>query len=222
MPFGQTYFIAKISVFLSNYNILSMKKKVVAMFLVILLLYGEKSFSQENRYIQISATDTLELKPLKFTYQINVQNSSLPNIDQSISRKINSDTTQPNQFRRNLNTVSVKQILEILETNHFHYSIYEENNFSITTYNRNNDSTLIVTMNSENELKQLYHLLITLPNINSHISNIEYEHVSDNQSDIFNRLYLRAKKQAETIALVSSNSLGQLISVEEEKNMIGD
>ena len=198
-----------------------MKFKIVLLSAFLSIASKQNLFSQENRFIEITAIDTIELKPLKFYYQINVQNTSqYNNIDVVMPRGV--DSSFLNQAKRKRNNTSAKQIIDVLESNNIHYLISEENTYSINSYNKNNDSTIIATLSSEDELKKIYHLLTSIQNINSHISKIEYESMALYQSTLYSRLYAKAKKEASSIAEISGSSLGQIISIDEGKNLITD
>jgi hypothetical protein len=184
-----------------------------------------KTFSQENRFIEISAIDTIQLKPLRFYYEISVQNNYSFNSSMISSNmtKISGDTGNDNSFKRKKAAGAyAKQIMDLLEANKYSYKLDEESNYTINAFNRSSDSTILVTLSSEAELKNLYHLLLPLQNISSHISRIEYESAAPYWAGLYSRLFLKAKMEASTIASFSGSSIGQLISIEEERNLFTD
>jgi hypothetical protein len=207
-----------------------MKLKHLFLALIIFITSETKIFSQESRFIEISAVDTIELKPLQFVYQINIQNNTSQfESDNTILRKVNSDTNLITQPSHKQNKSIVKQVINILEANQFHYTISDENNYAINGYNnmlvngdKVNDTTILVSMNTESDLKKLYRLLVPIQNISSRIDHIEYESISFYQNDSYARLYLKAKTDAAFLAAISGNSIGQIISVDEDKNPLTD
>ena len=203
---------------------LSMKSKHFLLLSIIFLFQVKKTFSQDLRFIEISSVDTIELKPVQFIYQISLQNSVLDFGDfaTTMSGKMNSDRDLSAQTKlKPKNNVSYKQVINTLDSTRFVYTISEGNNYSINT-NKSNDSIVLVTINSEADLKKIYHLFNTVDNMTSHISHIEYESISSHKNDVYAKLYLKAKTDAMLIANLSGNSIGQLISVDEEKNFITD
>ena len=115
---------------------------------------------------------------------------------------------------------TVTQLMNLLNKGNYHYTIGEESNYATYGYGNNNDSSILITVSSGDEVKKLFHLLKTLPDVSGSISHIEYETAPAEQNTLYKSLYEKAKASATLIAKASGDTLGQLISVEEDKNLV--
>jgi hypothetical protein len=172
-----------------------------------------RGYSQENRFIEIKVTDTVELKPQKIYYEIKVQKSETDL----------EDTSAGVSSRRKKANTNTKQIINLLQNSKTSYRLIEGEYYTITPMPyQNNDSTVLAILNSESELKNLYHTLLSFQDIYTHITGIEHETPASNDSVIYTRLYAQAKKAASSIANALGNSLGSLISIEEDKSSLDE
>jgi hypothetical protein len=134
--------------------------------------------------------------------------------------RMNTDSAIMGMPKPKKNKTSVAQVLDVLNTGKYHYTVGEESGYAIYNYSNNRDSTISVTVASEDALKQLYHLLKKFTDITGTIYHIEYEDIPAGQNAWYNKLYAKAKADATVMAQASGNTLGELVSVEEDKNLL--
>ena len=188
--------------------------------LFILSFFTEKVLAQQ-RFIEVSAADTIVLKPVKFTCRVSLNSTSNYGYDYNPSMRMDTgSTTVMGMSKPEKNKTSVTQVMNLLKNAGYHYTVGEESNYATYGYNNNNDSNILVTVLSADEVKKLFHLLKTLSDVSSSISHIDYETAPAAQNTWYKSLYEKAKASATLLAQASGNTLGQLISVEEDKNLV--
>ena len=187
-----------------------MKTNIKLFMAIILFILTKPSFSQDNKFIEISASDTIELKPVAFTYQIGFKQK----IDyMGYSASLSGSDTIPSP--------PIIVIVNLLKTNKFIYEISNQNDYTITN-SSSIDTIILVTLNSEKELKRLTKALISFKGISGKIKETKYESLSLYNKELFKSLYSRALSDATIIANASGNSVGKLISVGEIKESSTD
>jgi hypothetical protein len=77
------------------------------------------------------------------------------------------------------------------------------------------DSAISIQLTSEAELERLYSVLKKIPGITGRVSNAKFESIDAYKSAAFQRLYERARYDAQLLAGISDGSIGKLISVQE-------
>ncbi|HEV8270299.1 MAG TPA: hypothetical protein VGQ04_03280 [Chitinophagaceae bacterium] len=159
--------------------------------------------AQTNKFIEIAAADTIQLKPVEFVYQIATGNEM-----SFMQMKADKQEKDPE--------ISIAVIKKILDKNNFVYEVKGKQNFRITP-DKTSDSSIYVFLKSDAELKRLYKLLLTVKGISGNISDIKYESISPYKPEIYQRLYKQALADATILATISGNGVGQLISVQEPK-----
>jgi hypothetical protein len=159
--------------------------------------------AQTNKFIEIAATDTIQLKPVEFVYQIATGNEM-----SFMQMKADKQEKDPE--------ISIATIKKILDKNNFVYEVKGKQNFRITP-DKTSDSSIYVFLKSDAELKRLYKLLLTVKGISGNISDIKYESISPYKPEIYQKLYKQAFEDATILATISGNGVGQLISVQEPK-----
>lgn len=170
------------------------------------VLFFIVSFSlnaQTNRFIEVAAIDTIELKPVEFTYQITVGYSS--------PFPMNMRTEKDPDHEPEITIAAIKKVLD---RSGFAYEVKNQGNYSVSPH-KTPDSAIFLHLKSESELTRLYKLLLSVKGISGKISDAKYESVSPVKTDTYQRLYSKALADATTIAKISGNSIGKLISVAE-------
>jgi len=177
--------------------------KTKAAITVLLFLMGSVYVNAQNnnKFIEIMATDSIELKPVAFVYQV----SSGPDLSMF---PVKMDKTDNEPY------VSLSTIKKVLDKNNFTYEAKGKENYTIGG-DKTPDSVLLITLNSDTELKRLYKALVNVKSISGKISDVKFESISAYKPDMYQRLYTKALTDATTLAKVSGNSVGQLISVQE-------
>jgi len=157
--------------------------------------------AQTNKFIEITATDTVELKPVEFTYQI------VPGYEASFMQmKMEKENKDPE--------ISIAAIKKILDKNNFAYEVKGKQDFKITM-EKNSDSSIYVYLKTDSELKRLHKILLTIKGISGKISDVKYESISPYKAGIYQRMYTQALADATILSKISGNVVGQLISVQE-------
>ncbi len=192
--------------------------KLSAITILFLLLLCASNAEAQQHYIEVRAEDTIELAPIKFIYQVNVNSNGflnfnspfLPNpaLDSALSRNLS-------RFQKN--SATREEVLGLLKNNNFSYTTEDIGSYSISGYAAGKDSSILVTVSSASELGKLYHLLVTLPGITGSIYHIDYDSSALQTDNWPKSLYERAIASATKIARASGNTLGQLISVDEDR-----
>lgn len=74
-----------------------------------------------------------------------------------------------------------------------------------------------MSLNSVAELEKLYNSLLSLKGITGNITDIRFEDPEKYKNTLYKKLYDKAHEQATLLASFSKNTLGGLMSIEEEK-----
>jgi len=157
--------------------------------------------AQTNKFIEITATDTVELKPVEFTYQI------VPGYEPSFMQmKVEKEGKDPE--------ISIAAIKKILDKNNFVYEVKGKLDFKITP-EKNNDSSIYVYLKTDSEVKRLHKILLTIKGISGRISDVKYESILPYKAGIYQRMYAQALADANILSKISGDVVGQLISVQE-------
>jgi hypothetical protein len=187
-----------------------MKTKLAILLISMLLVLPKLSISQDNKFIEISASDTVELKPLSYTYEISFKaQGDFMGIKFPMS---GSDTVKP---------PSSAMLMKALKANNFTYELSNENDYTISN-TVSNDTSLIIKLASESELKRLVKTMMPYKGISGKIKDTKYEAFPLSHDAVYKALYTRALSDATTIAKMSGNTVGKLISVEEPKDSFFD
>jgi len=178
--------------------------------------------SAQQRFIELSVTDTLESKPVQFTYQV----SMAPQADSYeapafTSMYRDSSAMLPVRQQAKKPKASFADITKLLNANNYRYTFVDapDNNgvgYNINPYNNFNnsgDSAIQIIVTKEEDIKKIYSLVKGLRGITANIKDIQYEPMPVSDNTRYIRLYTKAKAQATLMALASGNTLGQLISV---------
>jgi len=173
------------------------------------LLLSILSHAQDLRFIEITVSDTVTVKPAQFIYQITTGQKWTEYMGVQMPKENDeSETNEP--------AVELAVITTILDKEKFTYTISNENKYSVTSYESKPEITVV--LNGEAELKKLVELLKLHKGINGKIKDIIYEPSSEQQDSAYRELYTKALKQARLMAKISGNSIGKLISISDVRN----
>lgn len=167
------------------------------------------SFAQESRFVEVTISDTVTLKSIRYIYQIDIGQQM-----EFMGMKIPQDNN--NQDKP---TTSISEVTTAIKRGKFRYSLSTEKNYSISTPSA--QPSILVDVDSENELKSLIDLLKQQPGISGKIKEVVYEPISKYQDEVFKNLYKKAITQATLMANISGNSIGRLLSVSDAKSDTG-
>jgi hypothetical protein len=175
-----------------------------------LILISLVSFAQESRFIELTVSDTVVLKSIGYTYQIDIGQQF-----EFMGLKIpqdNNDQDKP--------TTSITEVTDLLKKGNFPYSLSSEKNYSLS--GSSTQPSILIDVTTENELKSLTDLLKQQPGISGKIKEVKYESMSKYHDQIYNNLYVKALRQATLLANISGNSIGALLSISEAKSSTND
>ncbi len=173
--------------------------------LLVLLTSSAYSFGQEAKTLEIVGSDTIELKPLEFIYQVSAGEQY--NLSAFVGSQKGKDT---------LPSTTSDEIRTFLEKNKFIFEESQEFGYTLNK-NRSNEPVFLVKLNSITELKRLFESIKGLKGISGSIKEIKYEDPSIYKTEIYKHLYSSAVADANLIAGIAGKSLGQIISIEEIK-----
>ena len=180
-----------------------MKHKTITTAIILFLSF--QLHAQITKFIEVMVSDTISLKPVEFTYQVS------SGVDAGFfGMKTEKEDTDP--------IISINTIKKILDKNNFRYHVELKQNYNISTV-KPVDSAIFITITSDTSLKRLYKLLLTIKGISGKISNVKYESDAPYKADMYKRLYSQAYTDAMMLGKVSGHSVGELISVEEPKEI---
>jgi len=187
-----------------------MKTKFKLFIISAFIFLANPMFSQDSKFIEVASSDTIELKPISFVYQVSFE-AKYEVMGYSFPIK-GADSIPPPPL------ATVKKVLTI---NKFNYEISDQSDYTISK-DHSNDTTILITLKTESDLRNLVKILLPYKGINGKIKDIKYESISPFNNELYKTLYLRALDDATIIAKTSGNTLGKLISAEEVKDSYAD
>jgi len=170
-------------------------------FLILFLLLSISLFAQEQHYIQIVVSDTVTLKPIKFTYKITAENQYNYTYGKDTSKSVK---------------INLQDIYDKLGKENFSERTFF-NGYSVLSYGKDNEA-ILVTVSSRSELERLYEFVKDIKGASGKISNIEFEAPDQYIDLLFEHMYNKAKTQAGILAGKTGNEIGKVINVSEVKN----
>jgi hypothetical protein len=160
-----------------------MKKKAYFIFLFGILLITNASYSQDKRFIEITCSDTVLLKPTSFVYQISL-GEQMEFMGIKIPQKSGEAADAPPIF----------EIENLLKKGQFSYTVSDDNNYSISA--TKSSPVIYVQLKNETELKKLYETLKDKQGITGKVKEAAHEPVSMQYDKIYKKLYASAMAQA--------------------------
>ena len=186
-----------------------MVPKAALYILIIFCCFSKTSVSQEQKFIEVSISDTTSLKPILFVYQIDIGSDKNNYLDM--------DSPNENSEAPSLaTTLSLTELDAVLKREKFDFESASEKNYTLSEY-KNNNPSYTVKLRSEDELKKLYSAVKSIKGITGKIKEIEYESYSMYETNSFKRIYTKAKAKANLIAVSSMVQLGDVLAVTELK-----
>lgn len=170
-------------------------------FLILFLLLSISLFAQEQHFIQIVVSDTVTLKPIKFTYKITSENQYNYTYGKDTSKSVK---------------INLQDIYDKLGKENFSERTFF-NGYSVLSYGKDNEA-ILVTVSSRSELERLYEFVKDIKGASGKISNVEFESPDQYIELLFERMYDKAKTQAAILAGKTGNEIGKVINVSEVKS----
>jgi hypothetical protein len=185
-----------------------MKMKLSCMLIIGFLLFSEFGYSQEKRFVEVTVSDTVSLKVTQIVYEINLGNQV-----EFMGMSIPSDGDNS----QNAPTTSMQEIKIMLDKEKFMYMVSPENEYKISS--SKTEPGILVTLNSEKELKKLCALFKPQAGISGKVKSVSYEPVSNYSAMLYKRLWTKATTEAGQMTTATGNTVGPLISISESKEV---
>lgn len=181
-----------------------MKTRLLHFLILLLGFQTSTAFSQEPRFIEIVATDTVSLKATQIVYEITM-GGSMDYLNISMPPDVSDGG--------NTAKTTINDVTRILTKEKFMYEVDGSKDYTIS--DKKDQSVITVTLKNETELKKLIEAFKDLNGISGRISTVSYEPLSMYREMLFKRLYAKALKEANMLGAVSGNMIGRMISAKE-------
>lgn len=189
-----------------------MRKIFKHIILSCLILITVSSIAQEQKFIEIEATEEITLKPTSFVYEISLgESNSIFGMDFPLDDE--------EELAELPMQVSIKDISVKLDKEKFTYSVSQNDEYAISSNKKK--EKIKVTLTSEAELKRLFNAFKDYEGISGKISHVEFESLSQHYDELYKKLYNQALNRANKLAKISGNTIGTLISASEVKDETG-
>ena len=162
------------------------------------------SLAQQNNTIEVIASDTIELKPLEFVYQVGIGEQN--NLKYMIGK----------QEPETSISATPADLRALLLKNNFPFEESPANLYTINTIQKN-EPVFIVKLHSSKELQRFYNSVKDLKGISGTIKDIQYESISLYKNEMYKNLYANAMEDAKLMANAAGKTIGPIISIEELK-----
>lgn len=181
-----------------------MKRSIfyIALFLIFLPSFG---LAQESRYVEVTSTDTVVLKAKKIIYHLDFDNQTsffgmpIPN---------DIDSTHIND---SIPSITLEEVSQLLSKEKIPYSVKKSEDYSINGIKKKDYIELIFT--DKAKLEKVYDLLSEKRGLNGSVEEVTYESISVYEEKINRNLYKKALQKATSLANISGNSIGKVISI---------
>ncbi len=184
-----------------------MKHLLFITFIIISL----NSYPQNESYIEIKVSDTIYLTVEKIIYKVtNEDNNNNVNFN---------FFPQEENLEDDISEFSETEFEKFLKKNNIQYKKEHKIDYNIPG---NLFENYYFTLNSEKDLLKLVETLKETNGINGKIDDIEHAFSDKQKKELFNKLYLKAKTEAEYLAASCKTEIGKLLQIKEETSILGD
>ena len=195
-------------------------------YIIIFVVCSFQLFSQQNRSLEIIVSDSIMLKPIGFTYSITYEEVKKIVVN-PFQDNSESDDTGEKPTATETNKKEKPDIEKILKQNNINYTLQKNIDYSIgkpgssmslsSVESQLSSPTYIIKLKSKDELEKLNQIFSSTEGITGKITNVDYESPENYKKDLFNKLFIKAKNEANLLASATDSKLGKLISVTEVK-----
>ena len=182
-----------------------MKKLLLITFLIITL----NGYSQNESYIEIKVSETINLTADKIIYKVTNENN---NVNFSFFPQEENNEDDISEF-------SETEFETFLKKNNIQFKKEHKTDYNIP---KNSFENYYFTLNSEKDLLKLVETLNETNSINGKIYDIEHSFSDKQKKELFDKLYLKAKTEAEYLAASGGTEIGKLLQIKEETSIMGD
>jgi hypothetical protein len=182
--------------------------------LLIVSLVSFSATAQQN-YIELSVSETVQLKATEFTYEVSVGELSAYDMMMDGAYDREYDELEVDEDEIEAPKPTAKEILAKLTKANFSCEISDEKSYNVTS--KDAEPTIMVTVTTIKELNRLRDFIQELDGVTGKIADTKFEAPSIYYDDAYPRLMAMAKKRADLLASVSGKKAGGVIQVSEGK-----
>jgi hypothetical protein len=169
------------------------------------LLFSVATHAQvQERFIEVSVSDSIHLVPAQYVYEISSGEEA------KLANFFGPDGQE------NADPDALNRVEGILKTNQFTFQVQNRNDYTLSKSNKPKN-VIVVTLANRQDLEKLYTLLKDFKGISGKITQL-VPGKTNFKDLLFKKLYEKAKAEASALATVSGNQLGKLISANETKS----
>ncbi|MET2986129.1 SIMPL domain-containing protein [Aureibaculum conchae] len=178
--------------------------------LSILLLTSSLCISQTG-FIEIEVRDTIQLKPIKFEYNVQISDSKFLRFNEKGGVSKDSSKVLLKEKYKELGTFLKNKKYEIRPSTNANYQIHDYIGFWKYGY--------VITLEQASDLQKLTSELKELDYITGSLGQMEYANEEKAEERLFKKLLDKARKKASTIAKLSDLKLGKIIEFHEVREV---
>ena len=167
------------------------------------------SFSQNETYIEIKVTDTLELDIERIIYKVS---------DQMSHENINFFSGET-EYNENVSEFSENEFENFLKNKKIKFRKETVSNYKIPG---NVFNTYFFDLHNEEALIELVNTLSEIKWINGEIDHVDFLFTDEIQSEFYEKLCKKARKEASLIAESTGKEVGDLLQIKEKTTLMGE
>lgn len=171
------------------------------------LLFAVATHAQvQERFIEVSVSDSIHLLPAQYIYEISSGEEA------KLANFFGPDGQE------NADPDALNRVEGILKTNQFTFQVQNRSDYTLSKSNKPKN-VIVITLANRQDLEKLYTLLKDFKGISGKITQL-VPGKTNFKDLLFKKLYEKAKAEATALATVSGNQLGKLISANETKSAL--
>ena len=163
--------------------------------------------AQSPAYLDVKVSESLERQPTSIEYhlRVNPENGEYDlDRDFEAQRKVMRSRIKENET----------QLKQFLETNKVKYTVNRDDNYAITQEDMP-FSIFVIKVATKTELDNLLVLLRQLTYVEGNIGDKAYPPAQNDEVNLFEKLYNKARSKAEKMAGIMNCTLGKVLEAEE-------
>ena len=181
-----------------------MKLLILFFYIGTLLNFGQ------NKFIEVEVRDTIKLKPLKYLYNVKVENSGLINYDEK-----NFDYKKSQKI---IDSISKDLKVELTKLGYKPMST-NDMNFDVGGYSNIGSEGYMIELENTSQIDKLRNEIKNISYASGHLLDTIYQNRELFTLKIFEKLTKKAKEKAKMIAQFSGIKLGRIIEYREVKEI---
>ena len=181
-----------------------MQNLVCFLLLLLFSVISHPTLSQNERYIEVTVSDTVSLKVSMIYFMVEFGGSV-----EFMGVKVR----KPNDEGDSIPTI--EQFRELMDKHQFKYSIPDIGESAENIVEDN--PSFLFEFKTNDELIQLKRLIKPFNGISGRIDKIIYEDLEKYEYDLYKRLYKKARRKADMLASISGNHTGKVLSISDLK-----